>query len=260
MIHFERRNIFISWFGCLFPIIPVLLILIVFTADGMTAEVDEAYRRAVEDAAFAAEEEITSELIPIVKGNLKLIWNADKSKILVVTWKSQGSYEQFLKPYNKTLENREHLVWVTTVPQVKSLCTEMFTSNPKISKETVELRLKQYLGLNPDWQYDVFIEMWVDPADLFRPCVDPQIEDKSCNLHFGKDIPKVKNISDYREFYEHLYYKSFRGSSGVPWTGFGYTYDWGNSESEVGASEYILVPGASYEIKQAVPTMEYCRE
>ena len=251
---------FISWFGSLFRIILVALILAVSTADGVSADVDEAYHRAVVDAAFPDQEEITSELIPVIRGNPQLVWNADKTKMLVSTWKSQSSYEQFFKPYNKTSENQNHVVWVTTVPQVRRLCAEMLAANPKISKEAIDLRLKQYLGLNPDWHYDIFIDMWVDPADLFRPCVDPKIDDKSCNLHFGDNLPKVKNITDYRNFYEKLYYKSYRSSSGVPWTGLGYTYDWGNPESEVGASEYILVPGASYEIKQAVPTVEYCKE
>jgi len=46
----------------------------------------------------------------------------------------------------------------------------------------------------------------------------------------------------------------------VPWTGLGYTYDWGNPDSEVGASEFILVPGAAYQVKRAVPTAEYCAQ
>jgi len=56
-----------------------------------------------------------------------------------------------------------------------------------------------------------------------------------------------------------LYYKSFRGSVGVPWTGLGYTYDWGNPDSDVNASEFILVPAAPYTIEAVVPTMAYCR-
>jgi len=256
----ERRITRTSWLESLLRIILIISLIILFVENGKADDVEKTYRRAVADAAVAEKEEITSNLIPIVRGNKKLLWNADESKILVCTWASQNSYEHFLKPHNRTSENPEHVVWVTTVPQVRSLCAEMLAANPQISKEAVELRLKQYLGLNPDWRYDVFIEMWVAPADLFRPCVDPQIGDNSCDLHFGDDIPAVKNIADYRVFFEHLYYKSFRGSSGVPWTGLGYTYDWGNPESEEGASEYILVPGASYEIKQEVPTMKYFRE
>jgi len=124
----------------------------------------------------------------------------------------------------------------------------------------MDLRLKQYLGLDPSWQYDVFVELRVDPDDLFRPCVDPQTDDTSCDYRFGDQVPTVENIADYRDFYRDLYYKSFRGSVGVPWTRLGYTtYDWGNPGSNVGASEFILVPEAPYTTEAVVPTTAYCR-
>ncbi|GAA3530311.1 hypothetical protein [Zobellella aerophila] len=238
---------------------PFMLTIAALATDGMAGELELAYGRAVVDAAFVEEAEISTELVPVTRDNPALVWNADQSRILVATWKAQGAYEQFFKPYDKTSENPEYAVWVTTAPQVKQLCADLLARRPDTSKEGVELRLKQYLGLDPSWQYDVFVEMWVDPADLFRPCVNPQVDGKGCQLHFGEQVPEVKNIADYRNFYENLYYKSFRGSAGVPWTGLGYTYDWGNPNSEVGASEYILVPGVAYEIKEVTPTMEYCR-
>ena len=37
----------------------------------------------------------------------------------------------------------------------------------------------------------------------------------------------------------------------------GYTYDWGASGRPVGASEYILIPGATYEISRVVDTLDY---
>jgi len=248
-----------SFLGRLFIILVVTFSLTAFRAEAASSELDNTYRMGVMDAAFSEKDEIISDLIPIVKENRELLWNADDSKVLVSTWKSQGSYEKFLKPYNQTSDNPSYAVWVTVVPQVQNLCAQMLAANPNISQEEVELRLKQFLGLDPDWQYDTFVEMWVDPADLFRPCVDPEVEDTTCNLNFGSEIPRVKNIADYPDFYENLYYKSYRSSSGVPWTGLGYTYDWGNPDREVGASEFILVPGASYEITRAVPTAEYCR-
>jgi len=79
------------------------------------------------------------------------------------------------------------VVWVTTVPQ-SSTCVvggSPPTRTPDLSKEAIDLRLKQYLGLDPSWQYDVFVELWVDPGDLFRPCVDPQTDDTSCDYRFG---------------------------------------------------------------------------
>ncbi|MCX7068479.1 MAG: hypothetical protein NTW85_12405 [Methylococcales bacterium] len=50
----------------------------------------------------------------------------------------------------------------------------------------------------------------------------------------------------------------FRESAGVPWTGLGYTYDWGNDDSDIGASDFILMPNAPYQIKQVLTTHEYC--
>ena len=240
-----------------------LVSLAVLTAVTQQSLADQAkkYQRGVTDAAFAEESEIATDLNAITPSNTSLVWNEDKTKILVTTWKAQGSYEKFMKPYTKTSDNPGYAVWVTAVPEVHAMCSQVHpekADKPAKYKKALDRRLKQYLGLNPEWTYDVFVEMWVSPDDMFRPCVDPEINDSRCNLQFGKEIPTVKNIPDYQDFYSDLYYKSYRASSGVPWTGLGYTYDWGNRESEVGASEYILVPEAEYEIKRAVPTAEYC--
>lgn len=217
------------------------------------ADINADYQQAVEDAAFAEQGELSKQLIAVSPANSGLVWNEDKSRIKVVTWKAQGAFDNFFKPYTKTSDNPEYAVWVTTAPQVKNFCSTYKGEGDKLG-----LRLKQYLGLNPDWQYDVFVELWVDPKDMFRPCVDPEVSDSQCQLQFGDAVPVVKNIPDYKEFYRDLYYKSFRGSAGVPWTGLGYTYDWGNKKSEVGASEFILVPGAAYEIASVTATEEYC--
>ncbi len=40
----------------------------------------------------------------------------------------------------------------------------------------------------------------------------------------------------------------------------GYTYDWGNQHHPFGASEFILVPGAAYEIVKVVETMDYIKK
>ena len=222
------------------------------------ADIHTDYQNGVADAAFLAQSEIDTNLNAITPDNKSLVWNADKTKVLVSTWKAQGAYDKFMKPYTKTSDNPAYAVWVTAVPQVHALCSAFLKTNADKSKQALDLRLKQYLGLSPDWNYDMFVEMWVSPDDMFRPCVDPQVDDKTCNLQFGDTTPKVKNIPDYQDFYSDLYYKSYRASAGVPWTGVGYTYDWGNPDSDVGASEYILVPGANYEIKRAVPTEQYC--
>jgi hypothetical protein len=214
----------------------------------------KSFQDAVADAAVKEESEISSHLIAIDEKNPALIWNADKSKILVVTWKNQAIYDKYIKPNSATDSNPDYATWVTTAPQVQKFCQDYLKANPQADKQSVSLRLEQYLGLKPQSNYDVFVEMWVSPADLFRPCADPEVNDAQCNLNLDeKTPPQVKKIVDYKAFYQKL------SQNGYPWTGLGYTYDWGNAQSEEGASEFILVPQAKYEIKQALPTQDYCR-
>lgn len=227
-----------------------LCTLIAFSAFADDADLDRAYRQAVVDAAFPSSAVVTGNLVAINRNNPDLVWSPDGSKVLVVTWKSQGGYEKFLKPATATSGSPDYVVWVTAAPQVQRFCSG-------VAKDQLDLRLKQYLGLDRAWTYDVFVEMWVDPADLFRPCVDPETTDKTCNMQFAGPAPTVKNIPDYKNFYSGLYYKSFRASAGVPWTGLGYTYDWG-SPNRVGASEFIMAPNSRYEIRAVQPTAEYC--
>jgi hypothetical protein len=237
---------------------------------GITQPLDgslaEKYRAAIEDAALVEPGEAVDTLIPIAPENplLEPYWSENKTKILMVTWKSQNSYDKFIKPFKISPQDTTKLIWVTVTPQVKEFCQQYLQNNPQATKEDLELRLKQYLGLNPSWQYDVFVEMWVNPKDLFRPCVDPEITDTKCNLNFGDEIPKIAGsiqdspIMDYKIFYKDLYYRSIR-SVLQPFTGLGYTYDWGNQDSRVGASEFILIPGAAYTVKDSVPTLKYCQ-
>ncbi len=244
---------------------PWVIILLggLLTSQISSAQPDEirlnrAYQYGLLDASRVTQEEISDQLNAIHPDNDSLIWNQDKTKLLVVTWKSKKSYEDYLKPETTTSTSEDYVVWVTLAPQVQQFCRNLPEDHRK-DGDQIALRLKQYLGLKHTWDYDVFVELWVSPDDLFRPCVDPETQDTQCNLNFGNDIPVVRNIRDYKSFYQNLYYTSFRRAGGAPWTGLGYTYNWDrHGLSEVGASEYILVPGATYEIKDAVPTLTYC--
>lgn len=216
------------------------------------------YAIGVQDAQVPEATEITTNLLAVNPANSSLTWSADGSKVKVVTWKSQNSYNNNLAPYTQTSDNEAFVVWVTMAPRIQEFCRNYLMSHPQATQADLELRLKQRLGLHPSWQYDVFVEMWVDPADIFRPCVDPDPSDAACELNFGSAIPAVKNIKDYGAFYKNLYYGSFRAAPGVPWTGLGYTYDWNSRTSERGESEFILSPKTPYTIEQAVPTLQYC--
>ncbi|MFZ2451081.1 MAG: hypothetical protein WAW36_11225 [Methylovulum miyakonense] len=223
------------------------------------------YNLANQDAGIASPDELVSTLDAVSPNNRTLVWNADKTMLKVVTWKSQSAYQNFLLPYTQTSSNEDFVIWVTLAPKVHNFCHNFLTLHPDADQAALDYRLKQRLGLNPDWQYDVFVELWVSPSDLFRPCVDPEPTDTSCNLDFGGTPPVVKNIKDYPAFYKNTYYKSFRSSSQVPWTGLGYTYDWKNATKtagalEKGASEFILSPSTPYIVDRAVPTWQYCAQ
>ena len=230
---------------------------------------DQRYRRAIQDAALVEKGDNVSGLIEITPDNNTLVWNEDRSKVLMVTWKRAGSYEKYIKSFTRSSRDQDlkKLIWVTAAPQLQDFCQKYLQANPQATLEELKTRIKQYLGLDPEWEYDIFVEMWVSPEDLFRPCVDPQIDDDQCQREFDEKerIPKVMGktpgakIEDYRHFYYQLYFQSIR-SRLQPWTGLGYTYDWGNPIRPVGASEFILIPGAEYAVKQTPkPTMAYCQ-
>lgn len=240
----------------------------VWLQPGVTQSTTESlrarYRAAIQDAALVEPEKDVDTLIPITPDNPLLVWNATKTQVLVVTWKSKSVYDNYIQPNTQSSKREDQLLWVTVAPQVKAFCQRYLNQHPKATEADLTLRLKQYLGLSPDWNYDVFVELWVSPQDLFRPCVNPDITQRQCPLNFTDVAPKVmgrtpgSGIPDYPAFYQQLYFRSIRTAL-QPWTGLGYTYDWGNPISRVGASEFILVPGATYAVKQAEPTIAYCR-
>jgi hypothetical protein len=225
-----------------------------------TERLNKMYAKAVKDTSLVETDEAGVKLTAITSDNDDLVWNEDGSKVLVVTWKSEYAYYNFIEPYTSTPDNEKFVTWVTVAPEVKEFCEDFVERKKRVDHDKLDLRLKKLLGLNHTWNYDVFVELWVSPDDLFRPCTDPEIDDTSCNLNFGEVLPKVKNITDYKQFYQNLYFSSFRtADSTVPWSGLGYTYDWARNNTDVGLSEFIIVPSGEYEINKVVHTAEYCK-
>jgi len=225
------------------------------------SDVDFLYQQAVIDAMQVEEGENVPELTTIRADNINLVRN-EAGDIKVVTWKSQSAFKNYMAPYRQTSDNPEFAYWVTVAPQVANFCREWLARNNQLGDKeaALNLRLIQLLGLHASWQYDVFVEMWVDPDDLFRPCVDPAVNDNQCDLFFSDQKFSVDGIEDYVAYFDALYKNSFRTAPGVPWTGLGYTYDWANNGTSVGLSEFITKPEAEYQVIRAVPTVEYCSE
>jgi len=224
---------------------------------------NSAYVKAVEDAKEAKASEISNNLWAISKNNQNLSWNS-QDEVLVVTWTYPGKYQ---KDTEITLKKDEQ-IWVTPVPQVKDFC--------KALPFEQSLRLEQYIGLPPHNGKTEFVEIWVNPSQIFRPCKDPEINDTSCSLEFPENVS-----SEHKQWFEKIEKSSYvptkSGLPGYPWTQLGYTYDWGSIESElvakevaekdgkdiavkeVGASEFVIKSGSLVKIKSIHRTRDYCQ-
>jgi len=208
--------------------------------------IQEVYRNAIEDAKIAEPDEISRNLVAIVDYNDELIWEGEpgESSVLVVTWTSWDGYN------NKVGESMACTrdIWVTVVPNVKEFCSETHLFGDKLT-----LRLEQLLGLPPHNGKQWFVEVWVNPDDLFRPSPDPEITDHEAELDFPKNVNE-----EHIRWFNELKGKSY-GENGYPWTRLGYTYDWGNPESEIGLSEFVIKSGVIIEVNSVLNTSDYCK-
>ena len=223
--------------------------------EGATARSDEQlFIAAIKEAAVPTE--VYTKLVSITPSDPRITWRDEtKQRVLVVTWKSEDDSRKYFPVaggVGKTSENEAYVLWVTAAPQLKQFCQALGLTGAQLSR-----RLKQYLGLNPSRSYERFIEIWADPNEMFRPCPDPEPTDTQCNLSWSGS-PQAPRIADYRAFFRGLYESSY-STKGAPWTRLGYTYDWTPGANKVGASEFVLAPSSSYEVKASYTTDEYCR-
>lgn len=212
-----------------------------------------AYARAVKDAEVAESSEISRNLIAITQWEPTLIWQTDSghARVLMVTWTNYNGYND--KVGQSTTLDATRMLWVTTAPEVRTFCRAYVQHNPS---SDLDLRLRQLLGLPPTDQKTTMVEFWVDPNDLFRPAPDPEITDHEAELDF-RHTSEVTTTSTYETWFNDLHKASYV-APGYPWTRLGYTYDWGNPNSEVGMSEFVIQGGATLEIAAVYPTLAYC--
>lgn len=211
-----------------------------------------AYLEAVRDAEVAEAQEISRQLVAITENEPRLRWRGagDERRVLVVTWTNYAGYKgQEGKPM--TLPARLPAIWVTAVPELKNFCARL----PRTFKNRT-LRLEQLLGLPPGRGNTIFVEMWVKPADLFRPSPDPEIVDHEAVLALTSKYLQVAEV--YTAWFENNK-STYAGDPPFPWTRLGYTYDWGNRRSEVGLSEFGVAESAGTVIESVTPTLDYCR-
>ena len=229
------------------------------------------YEAAINDAkGDLTPDKVYDGLTPIIPENPNIIWKDGVigSKVLVAAYK----YGTEQNPPFSTCQPGVAFPkdcpvsgspWVTIVPELAGF----FKKNTFTT-----LRIEQLLGLPPNYGNNYIVEYWADPRDLFRPAPDPQViyqegsvqfpwetsrilspgtpdnykiwddycpvsADQSCQCTSGSQYMDYKCWFQNRRAYVYSYDYS---STPFPWTGLGYTYDWGNSRTPVGLSEFVL--------------------
>nr|WP_320022312.1 hypothetical protein [uncultured Draconibacterium sp.] len=215
-----------------------------------TSDQQGLYQLAIENAMAPTPNKVCSDLVIVTSDNNNLVWKniQDEAYLLVVAWKQNVSYYE---PYldSSSYNTGDYPIWVTTAP-------ELLRRMKSEKVEDVDLRLKQLLGLPPNSVYSYFVEMWVSPSDLFRPCPDPEVDDSRCELCFPADTDSSHiewiNANRISRYYPCELYDKY------PWSQLGYTYDWNaNNTSHVGLSEFVIGNNKNIFINAIYTTAEY---
>lgn len=205
---------------------------------------DFFYRGAVFNAMLPEEVDICNNLTPIVESNNNLSWQGqgvDKRVLMVVWTKYPSSY-----PVGQSVRNSWGDTWVTVFPELQTY----FKNHPH-SDQDLRLQVAQLLGMPPNTNDTYFVELWVKPADLFRPSADNEINDTVSQLNF----PDSATVSYKMWFLNNTIYSYF--TKRLPWTRLGYTYHWENNESKVGLSEFVIKKNSEVVVKSVVSTSDY---
>lgn len=225
------------------------------------AALQTMYSSASYDARTVTPAKISRNLVPITSDNRDLIWEngIPGSRVLMLSWIKtsdakyyDGTIDPACAPASANCTLKADL-WVTAAPEMKNFFLGM-TPPP--------LRIAQLLGVPPEYAAEErsMVELWVAPADMFRPCPDPEITDQECETAFPADQfrtftstelvrategPGWNVFMNYtgwfnnRKTYIYNNARNYPASSPYPWTRLGYTYDWG-STSHIGLSEFVV--------------------
>lgn len=214
----------------------------------------DTYQAAIKDALNPEPEERASNLIRITPGNARLQWQTFNGipHIKMVSVVSNTSY--YAGSVGKTYNTGNRYTWVTVAPELQNTC-----SSAGFGDTDKPMRLRQLLGLTPDATITAVVEFWVLPALLFRPAADYAIDDTTTDFNMPEETPAW-----YRRWFNELRAKQYFQSespknNAYPWTQLGYTYDWGNPQSEQGLSEFVIRAQSEVIIHAIYSLNDYCQ-
>jgi len=208
-------------------------------------KLEKLYEAAVADAITADSSEICDTLWPINATNTKLQWRTINNEKYVLVGNFNGYPCSY---YDTSVINSWGILWVFIPEQYKN----RMKSSPATNNDTL-LRMSQLLGLPPVNSNNYIVELWVRPADLYRPAADPEIDDNTA----GQYLPANSDIDYDIWFNQQIYNSYFVNGKHYPWTRLGYTFDWADPASEVGVSEYCIKTNSLLFVKKLCLAKSY---
>lgn len=215
-----------------------------------TARLTKLYREAIKNSCYPTTETIDTNLIKITPDNRKVKWKVKDGKeyFLAITLKYDTSH--YVYGLDGKYNTGSYENWITAAPEL----LDRVRSFP--AEEITLLRIKQLLGLAPQNDYRYFVEFWVNKDDIFRPCMDQEVDDDRCELcDLSKKDLRVKKWVDSTRIQRYYSY-DIRDQN--PWTEMGYTYDWNpDIKNHRGLSEFVINKNSEVFIKKIYTTEEY---
>jgi hypothetical protein len=218
-------------------------------SDGSDGELWHDYYNAIIDAETADYSEICRTLTAVNPHNDALPWNADHTMLRVASWMSPKYISSYV-PGNSLTPSWE--MWVTVSGEAKTAAKAS-----GLSGDALALRMREYIGLPPDGNYQYWVEFYVKPTDIYRPSADPDPGDCEAEIDFTTNAETTVSDS-YKAWYYNYAKSSYNLSrNGYPWTRLGYTYDWRTGASEVGFSEFVIRPGSTITVVSVAANAAY---
>ena len=229
------------------------------------APAPDPYAEGVADAMHPLPSEADpGALLVLTPAQAGLRWD-EAGRVLVTTWSRSQYYdpEVYVPGHAFDLYGE---TWFTTGAEVADTCAGL-------EGAALSERVEQYLGLPTGGGRDVFLQVWIDPADLIRPCADPDVTTSAgcvvdAPMQAGEDGASVwwacgsgTELSAHQRWMCLTWvdrYSASDPSAQYPWTALGYTYDWGSPEDPVGASEFVAPGGAAVVLEAMHSNAAFC--
>lgn len=240
------------------------------------------YQEAVLNAATAEESEILSSsrtirYDPQLEGISWRMIKKDRYQVRVATFISSDTFNP----------QGSQEIWVTVVPDLREYCYK-YKMNTGADKVRLTKRIVQLLGLPPKSPYQNIAEFWIDEKFLIRPTLNPNIKysgkqtlpTKIDLQTFQSDHKDITNkypiwfnrqidqqlINRDKNFVSKLLINDNPGDDPYPWTGLGYTFDWGSDADPIthaGLSEFLILDSENLVVKdlklEVTSTESYCK-